>query len=62
MEEVQSKKTSGTEEAQQKGQQVVDSTQKWGKQMTPDPQQTKTPAEKDLTKSKYNKDPNPPLL
>ncbi|KAK7800718.1 hypothetical protein U0070_011238 [Myodes glareolus] len=50
-EEVQSNKASGTEEAQQKGQQVMDSTQKWGEQMDPEPQQTKAPAEKDLTKS-----------
>ncbi|XP_075847918.1 NACHT, LRR and PYD domains-containing protein 1a-like isoform X3 [Microtus pennsylvanicus] len=50
MEEVQSKKTSGAEEAQQKGQQVVGSTQNWGEQMNLEPQQTKTPAEKDLTK------------
>nr|XP_048304575.1 NACHT, LRR and PYD domains-containing protein 1a-like isoform X7 [Myodes glareolus] len=51
MEEVQSNKASGAEEAQQKGQQVMDSTQKWGEQMDPEPQQTKAPAEKDLTKS-----------
>ncbi|KAM7333752.1 hypothetical protein ACRRTK_007072 [Alexandromys fortis] len=51
MEEVQSKKTSGAEEAQQKGQQVVGSTQKWGEKMNLEPQQTKIPAEKDLTKS-----------
>nr|XP_048304588.1 NACHT, LRR and PYD domains-containing protein 1a-like [Myodes glareolus]XP_048304589.1 NACHT, LRR and PYD domains-containing protein 1a-like [Myodes glareolus]XP_048304590.1 NACHT, LRR and PYD domains-containing protein 1a-like [Myodes glareolus]XP_048304592.1 NACHT, LRR and PYD domains-containing protein 1a-like [Myodes glareolus] len=50
MEEVQSNKASGTEEAQQKGQQVMDSTQKCGEQMHPEPQQTKAPAKKDLTK------------
>ena len=62
MEEVQSNKASGAEEAQQKGQQVMDSTQKCGEQMDPEPQQTKAPAKKDLKKSKYNKDPNPLLL
>ena len=62
MEEVQSKKASGTEEAQKKCQQVMDPTQKWGKQMDPKHQQTKAPAKKDLKISKYNKDPNPLLL
>ncbi|KAH0511462.1 NACHT, LRR and PYD domains-containing protein 1a [Microtus ochrogaster] len=45
MEEVQSQKARGTEEAQQKGQQVLDPKRK---QMDLEPQQTKAPAEKDL--------------
>lgn len=45
MEEVQSQKARGTDETQQKGQQVLDPK---GKQMDLEPQQTKVPAEKDL--------------
>lgn len=58
MEEAQSQKARGTEEAQQKGQQVLDPMRK---QMDLEPQQTKAPAEKDLVISKYNKDPKPLL-
>ncbi|XP_057632785.1 NACHT, LRR and PYD domains-containing protein 1a-like [Chionomys nivalis] len=45
VEEAQSQKARGTEEAQQKGQQVLDPKRK---QMDLEPQQTKAPAEKDL--------------
>ncbi|XP_075847941.1 uncharacterized protein LOC142860490 [Microtus pennsylvanicus] len=45
MEEAQSPKERGTEEAQQKGQQVLDPKRK---QMDLEPQQTKAPAEKDF--------------
>lgn len=45
MEEAQSQKVRGTEEAQQKGQQVLDPKRK---QMDLEPQQTKAPAEKDF--------------
>lgn len=58
IEEAQSQKARGTEEAQQKGQQVLDPKRK---QMDLEPQQTKAPAEKDLVISKYKKNPKPLL-
>lgn len=54
MEEAQSQKVRGTEEAQQKGQQVLDTKRK---HMDQEAQPTKAPTEKDLVISKYNKDP-----
>lgn len=62
MEASHSEQSIGTEEAQHKGQQVLDLTHNKRKQMNLELLQPKDQAEKDLMLSKYKEDPNPPLL